>query len=112
MGSVDLVSGQLGGTPSVVNFTGARNDALAEAKKRIDNWLRRLDRWDDATGQNLVRPPYGPQCPTEAGLKRIPPDQALKLSAYGIPLDWVYEGKMANLHPHIRAKIRQLQSDG
>jgi hypothetical protein len=38
--------------------------------------------------------------------------QALKLSAYGIPLDWVYEGKMTNLHPHIRAKIRELQSDG
>jgi DNA-binding transcriptional regulator YiaG len=46
----------------------------------------------------------------EAGLKRIPADQALKLSPYGIPLDWVYEGKMANLHPHISAKIRQLAS--
>ena len=41
----------------------------------------------------------------EAGLVRIPPDEALKLSASGIPLDWVYEGKMGNLHPHIRAKI-------
>ena len=29
----------------------------------------------------------------EAGLQRIPADQALKLSAYGIPLDWIYEGK-------------------
>jgi hypothetical protein len=27
----------------------------------------------------------------EADLKRIPADQALKLSAYGIPLDWIYE---------------------
>ena len=44
----------------------------------------------------------------EAGLLRIPPDQALKLSAYGIPLDWIYEGKVANLPPHIRAKIREL----
>ena len=43
----------------------------------------------------------------EAGVVRIPADQALKLSAYGIPLDWVYEGKMTNLHPHIRAKIRE-----
>ena len=32
----------------------------------------------------------------EAGLQRIPVDQALKLSAYGIPLEWVYQGKMAN----------------
>jgi transcriptional regulator with XRE-family HTH domain len=48
----------------------------------------------------------------EAGLQRIPVEQALKLSAYGIPLDWVYEGKMTNLHPHIRAKIRELESDG
>jgi transcriptional regulator with XRE-family HTH domain len=46
----------------------------------------------------------------EAGLERIPPDQALKLSAYGIPLDWVYDGKMSNLHPHICTKIRQLVS--
>ena len=44
----------------------------------------------------------------EAGLQRIRADQALKLSTYGIPLDWVYDGKVANLHPHIRAKIREL----
>ena len=47
----------------------------------------------------------------EAGLQRIPVDQALKLSAYGIPLDWVYQGRMTDLHPHIRAKIRQLQAE-
>jgi hypothetical protein len=46
----------------------------------------------------------------EAGVVRIPVEQALKLSAYGIPLDWVYQGRMADLHPHIRAKIRQLAS--
>src|SRR4051812_12799453 len=46
----------------------------------------------------------------EAGLQRIPVEQALKLSPYGIPLDWVYQGRMADLHPHIRAKIRQLAS--
>jgi transcriptional regulator with XRE-family HTH domain len=46
----------------------------------------------------------------EAGLQRIPADQALKLSPYGIPLDWIYDGKVANLHPHIREKIRQLAS--
>jgi transcriptional regulator with XRE-family HTH domain len=44
----------------------------------------------------------------EAGINRIPPDQALKLSAYGIPLDWIYQGRMTDLHPHIRDKIRQL----
>ena len=44
----------------------------------------------------------------EAGLKRIPPDQALKLSAYGISLEWIYDGRMKNLHPHIRDKISQL----
>jgi transcriptional regulator with XRE-family HTH domain len=31
----------------------------------------------------------------EAGLQRIRADQALKLSTYGIPLDWVYDGKVA-----------------
>jgi transcriptional regulator with XRE-family HTH domain len=46
----------------------------------------------------------------EAGLQRIPADQALKLSPYGIPIDWIYDGKVANLHPHIREKIRQLPS--
>jgi hypothetical protein len=33
----------IGGNPSLVNFSGARNDALAEAKKRIDNGLRRRE---------------------------------------------------------------------
>jgi transcriptional regulator with XRE-family HTH domain len=47
----------------------------------------------------------------EAGLQRIPVDRALKLSTYGIPLDWVYHGRMTDLHPHIRAKIRQLQAE-
>ena len=44
----------------------------------------------------------------EAGVVRIPPDEALKLSAYGIPLEWVYEGKTANLHPHVRDKVLEL----
>ncbi|MEA2959512.1 MAG: hypothetical protein QOJ58_5433 [Alphaproteobacteria bacterium] len=44
----------------------------------------------------------------EAGLARIPAEQALKLSPYGIPLDWIYQGRTTDLHPHIRAKIRQL----
>ena len=47
----------------------------------------------------------------EAGLARIPPDEALKLAPHGIPLNWIYEGKMANLPPHIRAKIRELQRE-
>ena len=29
----------------------------------------------------------------EAGLERIPPNEALKLAPYGIPLDWIYEGR-------------------
>jgi hypothetical protein len=28
----------------VVNFTGSRKDALAEAKKRIDTWVKRLEK--------------------------------------------------------------------
>ena len=32
----------VGGNPSVVNFSGSRNDALAEARKRINNWMKRL----------------------------------------------------------------------
>ena len=47
----------------------------------------------------------------EAGIQRIPADQALKLSPYGIPLEWIYQGRMADLHPHIRAKIRELQRE-
>ena len=42
----------------------------------------------------------------EDGLVRMPPDEALKLAAQGIPLNWIYDGKMTNLPPHIRAKIR------
>jgi DNA-binding XRE family transcriptional regulator len=41
----------------------------------------------------------------EAGRRRIPIKQALKLCPYGIPLDWIYQGQRANLHPHIRDKI-------
>ena len=40
----------------------------------------------------------------EAGLERIPPEQAVKLSAYGIPLDWIYRGRTTNLPTHIRAE--------
>jgi hypothetical protein len=31
------------------------------------------------------------------------------LAPYGIPLNWIYEGKMANLPPHIRVKIREVR---
>ena len=41
----------------------------------------------------------------EAGRRRIPMKHALKLCPYGIPLDWIYQGQMASLHPHIRDKI-------
>ena len=47
----------------------------------------------------------------EAGTQRIPPDQALKLSAYGIPLAWIYDGKVANLPPHLRAKFGNYRPD-
>jgi hypothetical protein len=47
----------------------------------------------------------------EAGLQRIPADQVLKLSPYGIPLEWVYQGKLANLHPHLRAKFANSQAE-
>ena len=43
---------------------------------------------------------------------RIPPDEALKLAPYGIPLDWIYDGRTENLHPHIRDKIREEQDRG
>jgi hypothetical protein len=33
-----------GGNPSVVKFSGLRNDARAEAKKRIENWVKRLEK--------------------------------------------------------------------
>ena len=47
----------------------------------------------------------------EAGRRRIPMKHALKLSPYGIPLDWIYQGQVTNLHPHIRDKIRELASN-
>ena len=34
----------IGSNPSVVNFSGTRKDALAEAKKRIDNWVKRREK--------------------------------------------------------------------
>ena len=43
----------------------------------------------------------------EAGRRRIPMKHALKLCPYGIPLDWIYQGQVTNLHPHIRDKIRE-----
>ena len=30
-----------GGNASVLRYSGSRNDALAEAKKRIDSWWKR-----------------------------------------------------------------------
>ena len=43
--------------PSVVNFSGVRNDAIAEAKKRIDNWLRRLEKKKRAAVSSKPNPP-------------------------------------------------------
>jgi hypothetical protein len=39
----------IGGNPTVVKFSGSRKDALAEAKKRIDNWVKRLEKKKRAT---------------------------------------------------------------
>jgi hypothetical protein len=47
----------IGGSPSVVNFSGTRNDALAEAKKRIDNWVRRLEKKKRAGSSRGPSPP-------------------------------------------------------
>jgi hypothetical protein len=46
----------------------------------------------------------------EAGLQRIPADQALKLYACAILLEWIYDGRMSSLHPHICEKNPQLGS--
>ena len=47
----------VGGNPSVVNFSGARNDAIAEAKKRINNWLKRLEQKKRAALSSRPDPP-------------------------------------------------------
>src|SRR4051812_48532928 len=44
----------------------------------------------------------------EAGRRRIPMKHAVKLCPYGIPLDWIYQGQIASLHPHLHDKIREL----
>jgi hypothetical protein len=47
----------------------------------------------------------------EAGLVRIPPEQARKLCAYGVPLDWIYGGTTTGLHPDNREKFVQSGTD-
>jgi hypothetical protein len=59
--------------------------------------------------RNAKVQPLFPQRTPSAGAGTHP-SQALKLSAYGIPLDWIYQGRTTDLHPHIRAKISQLAS--
>ena len=45
----------------------------------------------------------------EAGRRRISIDHANALTqSCGIPLDWVYQGQMANLPPQLRERIQQL----
>ena len=48
-------SDNIAGNPTVVHFSGARNDALAEAKKRIDNWLQRLEKKKRAAASSRRR---------------------------------------------------------
>jgi transcriptional regulator with XRE-family HTH domain len=48
----------------------------------------------------------------EAGLERIPPEQAVKLAACGIPLDWIYEGRMTDLHPQCATKSGTAEEGG
>jgi transcriptional regulator with XRE-family HTH domain len=45
----------------------------------------------------------------EAGRRRISIDHAMALTqSCGIPLDWIYQGQMANLPPQLRERIQQL----
>jgi len=45
----------------------------------------------------------------EAGNRRISIDHALELSrALGIPIDWVYQGRMVNLPTELREKIQRI----
>ena len=78
---------------------GAR---LVLTRKALNYTQARMAGLMGAAGQTLAA--------YEAGRRRIPMKHALKLCPYGIPLDWIYQGQMANLHPHIRAKIRRSQS--
>ena len=97
----------------VENSTGAgrawwiRSPALPEigARLALTRWALDLTRFQMARLLGTDTSTWGTY---EAGLQRIPANQALKLSACGIPLDWIYDGKVANLHPHIRDKIREL----
>jgi len=58
----------IGGNPSVVKFSGTRNDALAEAKKRIDNWLKRLEKKKRAAASSRL----GAETIAPAGRPRYP----------------------------------------
>jgi transcriptional regulator with XRE-family HTH domain len=43
----------------------------------------------------------------ESGKRRISVDHALALSQnLGLPLDWIYQGRMVNLPPELREKIQ------
>jgi hypothetical protein len=53
----------IGGNPSVVKFSDPRNDALAEAKKRIDNWLKRLEKKKRAAVSSSPNPRAEPIAP-------------------------------------------------
>ena len=44
-----------GGNARVLHHSGSRNDALAEAKKRIDNWLKRLEKKKRAAASSRLR---------------------------------------------------------
>ena len=45
----------------------------------------------------------------ESGKRRISVDHALALSQnLGLPLDWIYQGRMVNLPPELREKIQHL----
>jgi len=45
----------------------------------------------------------------ESGKRRISVDHALALSQnVGLPLDWIYQGRMVNLPPELREKIQHL----
>ena len=77
--------------PDPVPKLGAR---LALTRRALD-----LTRFQMAQLLGTDMPTWGTY---EDGLVRMPPDEALKLAPHGIPLNWIYEGKMMNCPPHSR----------
>ena len=48
-----------GGGPTALHYSGSRNDALAEGKKRINSWLRRQKKRAPSSPVSPVNPVLG-----------------------------------------------------